>query len=61
VGAAGAQLGDRGRRRLGRGLQRRVPLVQPGPDVVSGVGPALPLVAREHGAGRRHAGETGQS
>ncbi len=36
-------------------------LVQPAPHVVGGVGAALPLVAREHGAAGRDTGDTGQS
>ena len=59
VSAPGSKLGQR----RWRGLldQRRVPLVQPGPHVVRGVGPALPLVAREHRTGRGDTGEAGQS
>ena len=68
-GGAGGRGGGCGRRRAPRASavparvldQRCVPLVQPGPDVVGRVGPALPLVAREHRTGRGDTGEAGQS
>ena len=49
------------RRRLRDLGEAGVPLVQPGADVVRRVGAALPLVAGQHGTGRRHPGEAGQS
>ena len=48
-------------RRLGRLGQAGVALVQPGADVVGGVGAALALVAGQDGTGRGDAGEAGQS
>src|SRR4051794_29115638 len=59
VGASGGELGGGCLRRdVG---EAGMPFVQPGADVVRRVGPALPLVADQHDAGRRHAGEAGQS
>ena len=51
----------RGGHRLGHGLERGVPLVQPCAHVVGGVGAALPLVAGQHGSTGGDAGQAGQS
>ena len=59
VGAAGRQLGRRGR--LGGIGQRGVALVQPAAHVVRRVGPALALVAGQHRATGGDTGEAGQS
>jgi hypothetical protein len=57
VRAAGSRLGGQ-RGRLG---ERRVPLVQPGADVVGGVGAALALVAGQHHTAGRDSREPGHS
>jgi len=49
---------SRGLRWFGQG---RGALVQARPDVIGGVGAALPFVARQHGAGGGDTGEAGQS
>ena len=56
---AGGWRSDLDRLRLLR--EGGVPLVQPSPDVVRCVGPALPLVAGQHRTGRGDTGEAGQS